>query len=113
MKFIYNKEEAEAIFISNPSIEEEFSLKIQERIDDETDENLEEIISKQNVVKNKNPENENPKILYLENKEIKNPIIYEVSYKGYIFQIIGDESLYENQEIKNLITFLKSLEIYI
>lgn len=111
MKFVYNKKEAETTAV-NSSIEEEFSLKIQEMVDDKTDESLDIIISKQNIIKNKNSENENPKILYFKDKEIKNPIIYEVSYRGYIFQIIGDETLYENQEIQNLIRFLKSLEVY-
>ena len=33
-------------------------------------------------------------------------------YRGYIFELVGGEKLYQNQEIKDFIKYLKSLEIY-
>ena len=72
----------------------------------------EDIISKKNIVKNQNPNQENPKIIKFNGKEIKNSIIYEIMYRGYMFKLVGDENLYQNQEIKDLIVYLKSLEQY-
>lgn len=72
----------------------------------------EDIISKKNIVKNQNPNKENPKIIKFNGKEIKNSIIYEIMYRGYMFKLVGDENLYQNQEIKDLIVYLKSLEQY-
>jgi len=45
-------------------------------------------------------------------EQIKNSIIYEIMYRGYMFKLVGDENLYQNQEIKDLIVYLKSLEQY-
>ena len=72
----------------------------------------EKIISKQNIVKNQEPNYKKPKIYKFNEKDIENPIIYEVNHKGYIFRIIGDEKLYENQEVKKFIKYMKSLEKY-
>jgi len=44
---------------------------------------------------------------------LKNPIIYEISYKGYMFKIIGNEKLYGNSEIKNFIKQLKKFDVYL
>ena len=38
--------------------------------------------------------------------------IRQLMYRGYIFELVGDEKLYQNQEIKDFIKYLKSLEIY-
>ena len=72
------------------------------------------INSKSNIVIN-NKENENnlPKIVYYNGIKLKNPIIYEISYKGYMFKIIGNEKLYGNSEIKNFIKQLKKFDVYL
>ena len=72
------------------------------------------INSKSNIVIN-NKENENnlPKIVYYNGIKLKNPIIYEISYKGYMFKIIGNEKLYENSERKNFIKQLKKFDVYL
>ena len=72
----------------------------------------EEITSKENIVKNQNSDETNPKIIKFNEEKIKNPIVYEIVYKGYMFKLIGNENLYQNQEIKRFIRYLKSLEIY-
>ena len=72
----------------------------------------EEITSKENIVKNQNSDETNPKIIKFNGEKIKNPIVYEILYKGYMFKLIGNENLYQNQEIKDLIVYLKSLEQY-
>ncbi|MDO5088383.1 MAG: hypothetical protein Q4D53_01225 [Leptotrichiaceae bacterium] len=92
----------------------EFEARMLEVISDDEEYNKEpeKIISKMNIVKNQKSDYGNPKIQKFNEKDIKNPIIYEVSYKGYMFRIVGDEKLYENQEIKNFIKYLKSLEKY-
>lgn len=72
------------------------------------------INSKSNIVIN-NKENENnlPKIVYYNGIKLKNLIIYEISYKGYMFKIIGNEKLYGNSEIKNFIKQLKKFDVYL
>lgn len=72
----------------------------------------EKIISKQNILKNKKPNEKNPKIIEFNGIKIKNPIVYEITHRAYIFKLIGDENLYQNQEIKRFIKYLKSLEKY-
>lgn len=72
----------------------------------------EEIISKQNIIKNKISDEKNPKIINFNGKELKNPIIYEIIYGGFMFRLVGDETLYENKEIKDFIIYLKSFEKY-
>ena len=58
-------------------------------------------------------ENNLPKIVYYNGIKLKNPIIYEISYKGYMFKIIGNEKLYGNSEIKNFIKQLKKFDVYL
>lgn len=79
-------------------------------IDDDIKEN-EKIISKQNIVKNQISNNQNPKTVLFNEKKIINPIIYEIVYKNYMFKLVGDENLYQNQEIKRFIKYLKNLEM--
>lgn len=43
------------------------------------------------------------KIVKFNGKEIKNPNIYKVTYDDKFFIILGEEKLYKNQEIKNVI----------
>ncbi|AMD95492.1 hypothetical protein [Leptotrichia sp. oral taxon 847] len=78
-----------------------------DKIDDKEFEN-----SKKYVTSSKMTKSKNPKIIKFNEKEIKNPIIYEIMYRGYMFKLVGDENLYQNQEIKDLIVYLKSLEQY-
>ena len=96
----------------NPMLEWEALILEMIDYEEEYSKEPEKIISKQNIVKNQEPNYKNPKIQKFNGKDIENPIIYEVNHKGYIFRIIGDEKLYENQEIKTFIRYMKSLEKY-
>lgn len=78
-----------------------------DKIDDKEFENSKKYVTSSKITKSKNP-----KIIKFNGKEIKNPIIYEIMYRGYMFKLVGDENLYQNQEIKDLIVYLKSLEQY-
>lgn len=94
----------------NPILEWEALILEMTDYEEEYSKEPEKIVSKQNIVKNQKPNYKNPKIQKFNEKDIENPIIYEVNHKGYIFRIIGDEKLYENQEIKTFIRYMKSLE---